>query len=52
MCQQEKIFENHVSLIGSADISSVSADNRLHDCILQFHEDIFYAEAASTFMSL
>ncbi len=30
----------------------MSANNRLHDCILQFHEDIFNAEAASTFVLL
>ncbi len=49
MCQQEKIFKDHVRL---ADNSNVSADYHLHDCNLQFHEDIFSAEAASTCMSL
>ncbi len=50
MCQQEKIFKNHVR---SADNSNVSVEYRLHDYIMQIHEGIlFHTEAASTFMSL
>ncbi len=44
MCQQEKIFKNHVR---SADNSNVSADYRLHDYIFQFHEDFFFTRRLS-----